>query len=57
MEEEEKSLRAQAQDAIYTEIIENTKELAEYRGSGGTVKALKELAEAYAWVTQPAQPH
>ncbi|RLV66327.1 hypothetical protein STAN_1848 [Streptomyces sp. CBMAI 2042] len=54
---EEKSVKAQAQEAIYKEILENAKALEPYRGSGNTSKALLELAEAYAWVTHPAQPH
>ncbi|MFD3640987.1 hypothetical protein [Streptomyces griseus] len=52
---EERNIKYEAQEAIYKEIIESVKALEDHRSSSSA--ALKNLAEAWAWVAHPGQPH
>lgn len=42
---------------LYTAIIEATADLRENAGAAAQAEGLKNLAEAFAWVTYPNQPH
>ncbi|MER6235924.1 hypothetical protein ABT185_07590 [Streptomyces clavifer] len=54
---ERRDLMSEAQQAIYTAIIEQTKQLDRANGQSVTAEAVKNLAEAYAWATYGNQPH
>ncbi|MFF7966742.1 hypothetical protein ACFZC3_15420 [Streptomyces sp. NPDC007903] len=45
-----------ARTALFQAITEAAEAAKEYRGTA-RAESLKNLAEAYAWVSSPAQPH
>ncbi len=56
MADETPNLREQAKAAIYEGIVEAAAELKKHNGNTQAA-GMRELAEAYAWVTYPNQPH
>ncbi|MFE6931779.1 hypothetical protein ACFVDT_07080 [Streptomyces sp. NPDC057699] len=54
---DEQTAKDQAREALYTEILANVKDLSDARGHTTTASTLRTLAEAYAWVAYPNQPH
>ncbi|MFE7754295.1 hypothetical protein [Streptomyces sp. NPDC057429] len=52
---DEQNIKYQAQEALYKEIIANVKALEDHRSNSSA--ALKNLAEAWAWLSHPNQPH
>lgn len=56
-EETTATLKAQAQEAVYAAIINQAKSIKQSSGQESAASALKNLAEAYAWVSHPTQPH
>ncbi|NEW74981.1 hypothetical protein [Streptomyces rhizosphaericus] len=57
MNNEHQDAKEQAKQAIYAAIAEQAAGLKSSRGQTGAAEALKNLAEAYAWVSNTAQPH
>ncbi|MFJ4918124.1 hypothetical protein [Streptomyces sp. NPDC088726] len=46
-----------ARQAIFDAIVEQAKNLQDYADSRSAAEGLKSLAEAFAWLTNPGQPH
>ncbi|MEU9400579.1 hypothetical protein [Streptomyces sp. NPDC048242] len=47
----------EAREALFKAIPSAIKELRESSSAEGEARGLKDLAEAYAWLTIPNQPH
>ncbi|MFJ3794956.1 hypothetical protein ACIPSJ_01570 [Streptomyces sp. NPDC090088] len=47
----------EAREALYKAIPAAIEELRDAAGAEGQARGLKDLAEAYAWLTIPNQPH
>jgi hypothetical protein len=57
MADEEANAQERARTAIYEAIAQQVASLRQAQGQTGAAEALKNLAEAYAWVSSTAQSH
>ncbi|MFJ9114468.1 hypothetical protein ACIRJO_02850 [Streptomyces sp. NPDC102394] len=57
LEQETSNAKSQARDALYNAITATVADLRKSATSTAQAEGLKDLAEAYAWVSNTAQPH